>query len=84
MARLKNLKARIEKFFKCANPGLFAYFCSFHIPIQMTHIQFKLYKLKKAWIVCLGLEPKVAGQKVQTNPLSYGGTPMNREVTSIH
>ena len=26
-------------------------------------------------MVCLGLEPGVAGLKVQTNPLSYGGTP---------
>ena len=26
-------------------------------------------------MVCLGLEPGVAGWKVQTNPLSYGGTP---------
>ena len=27
-------------------------------------------------MVCLGLEPGVAGWKVQTNPLSYGGTPL--------
>ena len=26
-------------------------------------------------MVCLGLEPRAAGWKVQTNPLSYGGTP---------
>ena len=26
-------------------------------------------------MVCLGLEPGVAGWKMQTNPLSYGGTP---------
>ena len=26
-------------------------------------------------MVCLGLEPGVAGWKAQTNPLSYGGTP---------
>ena len=25
-------------------------------------------------MVCLGLEPKVAGWKVQINPLSYGST----------
>ena len=25
-------------------------------------------------MVCLGLEPGVAGWKVQTNPLSYSGT----------
>ena len=25
-------------------------------------------------MVCLGLEPGAAGWKVQTNPLSYGGT----------
>ena len=27
-------------------------------------------------MVCLGLEPGAAGWKAQTNPLSYGGTPM--------
>ena len=27
---------------------LFVYFRSFHIPIQMTNIQFEQYKLKKA------------------------------------
>ena len=27
-------------------------------------------------MVCLGLEPGVAGSKVQTNPLSFGGTPI--------
>ena len=26
-------------------------------------------------MVCLGLEPRAAGWKAQTNPLSYGGTP---------
>ena len=26
-------------------------------------------------MVCLGLEPRAARWKVQTNPLSYGGTP---------
>ena len=26
-------------------------------------------------MVCLGFEPGVAGWKVQTNPLNYGGTP---------
>ena len=28
-------------------------------------------------MVCLGLEPRVAGWKTQTNPLSYGGTPFS-------
>ena len=28
-----------------------------------------------AQMVCLGLEPGAAEWKVQTNPLSYGGTP---------
>ena len=51
---------------------LFVYFRSIHIPIQMTNIQ---YKLKKALMVCLGLEPGAAGLKVQTNAVSYGGTP---------
>ena len=27
-------------------------------------------------MVCLGLEPGAAGWKAQTNPLSYGGTPI--------
>ena len=27
-------------------------------------------------MVYLGLEPRVAGWKVQTNPLSYDGTPL--------
>ena len=26
-------------------------------------------------MVCLGLEPRAAAWKAQTNPLSYGGTP---------
>ena len=26
--------------------------------------------------MCLGLEPGAAGWKAQTNPLSYGGTPI--------
>ena len=33
-------------------------------------------------MVCLGLEPGVAGWKAQTNPMSYGGTP--NLVTSQH
>ena len=37
-------------------------------------IQFK-YNLIKAQMVCLGLKPEVAGWKVDTIPLSYGGTP---------
>ena len=28
-------------------------------------------------MVCLGVEPGVAGKKAQANPLSYGGTPSN-------
>ena len=27
-------------------------------------------------MVCLGLEPRAAAWKAQTNPLSYGGTPL--------
>ena len=27
-------------------------------------------------MVCLGVEPGVAGWKAQTNPQSYGGTPL--------
>ena len=29
-------------------------------------------------MVCLGLKPGVAGWKTQMNPLSFGGTPINR------
>ena len=54
---------------------LFVYFRSFHIPIQMTSIQFEQYKLKKALIVCFGLKPGAAEWKALTNPLSYSGTP---------
>ena len=45
---------------------LFVNFCLF----CMT--QFK-YKLIKALMVYLGLDPWKAGSKAQTNPLSYGG-----------
>ena len=31
-------------------------------------------------MVCLGLEPRVAGWKAQMNPLSYGGTPFCLEL----
>ena len=27
-------------------------------------------------MMCLGLEPGAAGWRAQTNPLSYGGTPI--------
>ena len=33
-------------------------------------------------MVCLGFEPGAAGWKAQTNPLSYGGTPMTPELKS--
>ena len=33
------------------------------------------YELIKVLMVCLVLEPGVAGWKPMTNPLSYGGTP---------
>ena len=53
---------------KWANPGLILfYFRLFHIT------QFN--KLIKALMVCWGLEPRAAGWKAQTNPLSYVGTP---------
>ena len=31
--------------------------------------------MKKVYMVYLGLEPRAAEWQVQTNPLSYGGTP---------
>ena len=58
----------VNCFFKeeLANSGLFyVYFRLFH------KTQFN-----KLIMVCLGLEPGVAGSKVQTNPLSFGGTPI--------
>ena len=30
-------------------------------------------------MMCLGSEPRVAGWKTQTNPLSYGGTPITAD-----
>ena len=48
---------------------LFVYFRLFHIT-QIKH------KLLKALVVWLGLKPGVAGWKVLSNPLSYGGTPV--------
>ena len=56
----------------------FVYFCTFHILIQITIIYFEQSKLKKVLMVCLGLEPGAAWWKVQTNPLSYGGTPNSK------
>ena len=35
-------------------------------------------------MVCLGLEPRVARWKAQTNPLSYGGTPINCFVCKLN
>ena len=32
------------------------------------------YNVFKAYMVCLGFEPGVAGWEVQTNSLSYGST----------
>ena len=32
-------------------------------------------------MVCLGLEPGAAEWKAQTNPLSYGGTPLNNPLS---
>ena len=51
----------------CQSRPLFVYFRLFY----MTQIK---YKLIKALIVCLGLEPGAAGWKAATNPQSYGGT----------
>ena len=34
-------------------------------------------------MVCLGLQLEVAGWKAQTNPLSYGGTPMLRSLLTL-
>ena len=45
----------------------------FFVYFRLFHITQFLNKLMKAQMVCLGLEPGVAGWKTQTNPLSYGG-----------
>ena len=48
---------------------------------QSFHITNTCYQLitdnflKKGYMVCLGLEPRAAEWKAQTNPLSYGGIP---------
>ena len=77
---------RQSSFFKkWANPGLFfVYVHSFHIPIQMTNIQFEQYKLKKALVLWLGLKPGAAGWKAQTNPQRYDGTPQAKFFGTIH
>ena len=31
-------------------------------------------------MACFGVEPGAAGWKGQTNPLSYGGTPMSKDI----
>ena len=48
-------------------------------PLPLFVFHFRLfhmtqYKLIKVCMVCLGLKPRAAGWKVQTYPLSYGGT----------
>ena len=53
------------------------YFCLFYT------LQFK-FKLKKAYVVCLGFEPGAAGWKARTNPLSYGGTPSSKFKCCFH
>ena len=35
-------------------------------------------------MVCLGVEPGATGWKVQTNPLSYGGTPSSTKTLGKH
>ena len=42
------------------NRPLFVYFPSFHIPIQMTNIQFEQYKLKKSIDDVLGAQTQGA------------------------
>ena len=56
------------------NTGLLSWpFCLF-LTFHTTQIK---YKLIRALMVCLGLEPGAAGWKVQTNPLSYGDITQN-------
>ena len=49
-----------------------ASFCLFSSFSHDTH----QYKLIKAQMVCMGVESGATGWKAQTNPLSYGGTPL--------
>ena len=60
----------VNFFFK--NGSILDYFCLF---LSFPH-DTNQYKLRKAYMVCLELESGVAGWKTQTNPLSYGGTPL--------
>ena len=34
-------------------------------------------------MVCLGLKPRAAGWKAETNPLSYGGTPQEHNFEAL-
>ena len=62
-----------NSFFKWAKTGLFFFiFFIFTMQIQIWLL------LIKAQMVCLILEPETAGWKAQTNPLSYGGTPIKQ------
>ena len=61
-------------YFAQTNGTLFKIPASFCLSSSFPH-DANQYKLIKAEMVCLGLNPGVAGWKGQTNPLSYGGTP---------
>ena len=56
-------------FFNVSIPASLCLFSSFpHDTIQIL--------IDKSELVCLGLEPRVVGWMSQTNPLSFGGTPL--------
>ena len=63
------------QFFLKKNGPIPASFSVYFRLFNMLQFKFK-FKLKKAQMVCLGFKPGAAGWKVQMNPLSYGGTPL--------
>ena len=58
-------------FKKWTKPGLLLFLFSF-----FSHDKYSTNTInEKAQMACLGLKPGAVGWQVQTNPLSYGGTP---------
>ena len=57
---------------------------SFSVYFRLLYTTQIKNKVIKVLIVCLGLELGAAGWKAQTNPLSYGGTPIGVFVQFLH
>ena len=70
-----HLKRTVGNFFKNGpNPASFLFIFvlfSHHMDKYSTNLTI----IEKVLMACLGVEPGASGWKVQTNPLSYGGTP---------